>query len=365
MVRKGVALEDDSLLVLNSNDLEHVCILAVEGYGEAMTPTTETISSATAATTTANTVVAATTANTTALPLQPSRQNATLQQGGNHDWHDVVGGVTLTCGQCCSILGYASFPDADDSSSCRLYKHRLEAINTWRHRSRTSTSSSLSNDQQQHPMMVEDCFQYNNIASFLGKELIRYAESKAIFTFLVFDQDGNRHNGDHDDDNDAMSQCIFIRVLSWNTMVARKRNQKGHDHVYFRRCVKVIYQQERDVSKYINEADNVEKKVSRFMGDECCPPSFVVPFATSTSPTTTTDNNNSSNQMPSTRSVNLYLDSQERNELHDCLQDASNFFPDSVSRATVMLKLGVQEENSDTSSSSKSTSRAKLSFLSL
>jgi hypothetical protein len=219
-------------------------------------------------------------------------------------------------------------------------------------------------------MMVEDCFQYNNIASFLGKELIRYAESKAIFTFLVFDQDGNRHNGDHDDDNDAMSQCIFIRVLSWNTMVARKRNQKGRNHLHFRRCVKVIYQKERDVTKYINEADNVEKKVSRVMGDECCPPSFVVPFATSTSPTTTTttttdNNNNKYNQMSSTRSINLYLDSQEWNELHDWLQDASNFFPDSVSRATVMLKLGVREENSDTSSSSRSTSRAKLSFLSL
>jgi hypothetical protein len=228
--------------------------------------------------------------------------------------------------------------------------------------------------------VVEDWFRDNTIGSFLGKELIRYAESKAVFTFWVFDQDGFQKEGED------TTQCLFIRVLSWNTMVARKKHSNNdQDPLTFRPCVKLIYQHQRNVSisQHNNNKVNNTNVSTQFMGDACCPPSFVLPFATPTTPTTA-DANMDSTTSPSSspptiskqyKSVNLYLDSQEWNELHDLLKDASNFFPDSVSRATVILKLGVQEEEEEeegdeanektTRSSSSLSSRAKLSFLSL
>lgn len=217
--------------------------------------------------------------------------------------------------------------------------------------------------------IVEDWFQDNTIGSFLGKELIRYAESKAVFTFWVFDQDGFQEEGED------TTQCLFIRVLSWNTMVARKKHSNNdQDPLTFRPCVKLIYQHQRNVSisQHNNNKANNTNVSKQFMGDACCPPSFVLPFATPATDATMDSTTSSSSPTISKqyKSVNLYLESQEWNELHDLLKDASSFFSDSVSRATVTLKLGVQEEgdnedNEKTTRSSSLSSRAKLSFLSL
>ena len=57
---------------------------------------------------------------------------------------------------------------------------------------------------------VKDYFSHNTCASFMGKELIRYAESQAVFTFAIF---GPQRNGHFD-------SCLLLRVLSWNTSMA-------------------------------------------------------------------------------------------------------------------------------------------------
>jgi len=323
MVRKGAALEDDSLIVLNCNDLnhDHVCILAIEGYGQQ--------------------------------DIHHGSGGVVGNVAESRDWQDVVSGATLTCTQCCSILGYATMPhptnnnddESSPSSSYRLYKHRLEAM---------------------------ACFKYNTIGSFLGKELVRYAESKAVFTFIVHDTGVQKEKDDDNVHGEKNSRsCLFIRLLSWNTMIARNGHANSHnddDLDNFRRCVKVIYQQQEEQQQQQMETnssnDNVNKEKkngpwssssSSVMGDACCPPSFI-PFAT------TNTNTNTNSQISTTtmiKNINLYLDSQEWNELHDLLHHASKFFPDSVSRTTVMLKLGNKQNGS-----SLSRGEAKLSFLS-
>ena len=77
---------------------------------------------------------------------------------------------------------------------------------------------------------VKDYFSHNTCASFMGKELIRYAESQAVFTFAIF---GPQRNGHFD-------SCLLLRVLSWNTSMAIKG---ANGILEFRRAVKVIYEE--------------------------------------------------------------------------------------------------------------------------
>ena len=89
---------------------------------------------------------------------------------------------TVTCANCCSTLGYVSDRDAD---TYRLYKHLLDCggpddIGGRRRR----PASSLS-------------FADHTCGSFLAREMVRYAESDAVFAFVVGLSDENGQGRAH------------------------------------------------------------------------------------------------------------------------------------------------------------------------
>ena len=171
---------------------------------------------------------------------------------GIRKWRDAVGGATLCCSVCCSVLGYASIIDPD---TCRLLKHRLRA----RIRSHSPNGASYR--------LSRDHFSGNTCGSFIGKELTRFAESQAVFAFAVFGYDyaGDRHG------NAYAQGCIFLKVLSWNTTLATKyvdhRDDEAPHTPKFKRVVKVIYT-EADAASILEAAakEDIMEILQHFVG---------------------------------------------------------------------------------------------------
>jgi len=97
-------------------------------------------------------------------------------------WRDMAasrgGGAnrSVTCANCCSTLGYVSDRDAD---TYRLYKHLLDCggpDDIGGRRRRPASSSSFAD---------------HTCGFFLAREMVRYAKSDAVFTFVVGLSDEN------------------------------------------------------------------------------------------------------------------------------------------------------------------------------
>jgi len=236
-------------------------------------------------------------------------------------WQDAVGGATICCNLCCSTLGYASLVDPE---TCRLMKHRLRACSGENSIAKKSLDGTLG-----------DYFNANTCGSFLGKELIRYAESQAVFTFAVLSCKGDG----------GVDRCMLLKVLSWNTLLAVKDSK---DVLDFKRAVKVICEEIDAALILSNEMsnDDTADPMSLNWGgvDLCCPP-----FSTDhrTNGTTTVNQNSQredtgSNMSSATRaSVKIYLPEDEWKELRATLEKGGTFFSNSLRNATVLLKLGV------------------------
>ena len=288
--------EDETIIVANQHDL-NTCVLAIDGYGEhEQKPAGDTATKV---------------HNSDSSDEKYITQNVVnAEYRGSRDWHDTVGGATLTCLVCCSTLGYASISEPD---GCRLLKHRLRAC---------STADGNMKDHLKH----------NTCASFIGKELIRYAESQAVFTFAIF---GYRSNG-------SLDQCLLLRVLSWNTSIAMKGDNGVLD---FRRAVKIIFQ---DVDATLLLSADAEKDSNDPMDpmqfswggvDLCCPPTS----------NGAQSHRNMEQYQDGTNvgraSVNLFLSIDEWQELRDNFVANSKLFPEAISQATVTLKLGGGDSN--------------------
>ena len=128
---------------------------------------------------------------------------------------------TVACANCCSTLGYVS-----DQSTYRLYKHLLDC-------------GGPDGDVERSPFSDHSC------GSFLAREMVRYAESDAVFTFVVGLSDES-----HWTRTNAPSQLIFLRILSWDTLLSTVEgtieNHSGGDDesriLRFQRVVKVIFE---------------------------------------------------------------------------------------------------------------------------
>ena len=295
----GNVFEDEAILVMNRKDIKNICILAIDGYGEqAKSPQLKK----------------------DIFNFTPNEDSTTqdleitqdVKYRGNKDWRDAVGGATLTCNLCCSTLGYASTIEPD---VYRLLKHRVQAF------------CIVEGENVDH-------FMQNTCASFIGKELIRYSEMQAVFTFAVF---GCQNSG-------AVDRCILLRVLSWNTSMAI-RGSKYNGHLVFRRVVKVIYQEKDPASFKTSVANRDEHDPMKFHWggvDLCCPPrkGQMAQGLNTKTPTRTQEATSEMIGNGSKASVNLYLSGDEWKELKDSLQERSNYFSASLSSVTAMLKLG-------------------------
>ena len=104
----------------------------------------------------------------------------------------------MTCANCCSTLGYVSDRDAD---TYQLYKHLLDCGGPDDIGGRRCCPASSSS------------FADHTCGSFLAREMVRYAESDAVFAFVVglSDENDRTKTGAHP------GECILLRILSWDT----------------------------------------------------------------------------------------------------------------------------------------------------
>ncbi|GFH44424.1 hypothetical protein CTEN210_00898 [Chaetoceros tenuissimus] len=323
---RGNVLEDESVLVMNRHDLMGMSVLAIDGYGmdseimfEKEEEREKEVEDARS-----NSII------------PPTKDDVTYR--GEKEWKDTVGGATLTCNICCSTLGFASMVEPD---SFRLLKHKLRAVSE----STTSTTPGINHLKR------------SNCGAFIAKELVRYAESQAVFTFAVYP------------DQKPLNFVLLLRVLSWNTFISTKESN-NEDRNIFQRAVKVIFEEQDMRILNASRMQSIEAMndpaLFQWGGvDLCCPPD--APFGTNHQVQTLEDknaneipdmaNDKSSKQSPKA-SVNLYLPFDEWEELKCILLAKSKYFSEATSQATTIIKLGGKKDNG-------SHGRAKLSFLAM
>lgn len=222
---------------------------------------------------------------------------------GSRPWRVAVGGATLTCSLCASHLGFAPVELPD---TYRLLKHRLVQL------------SSATTPPPPHRLLA--------VSSFVVHEMIRYAETRAIFAFTVSD-DAERHR-----------RLLLLRLVSWDTTAASTSDaERGdEDGVYrireWKRRAKILFEETAGVAAAAAATESAQWTWTS--QDLCCPPDGREERAgaPAVSDTSKTD--------PSASLVRLCLSAHEWEELRTELRDASRFYAGEVVAATVAAKLG-------------------------
>jgi len=314
---RHVALEDDAVIVLHKDDVNEgggggVCTTRnVKGYGEHSALQSgrgggENIASMTS---------------------QQLWKDKSAMKGDK--------GNTITCSNCCSTLGFVS---GHDSSTFRFYKHLLHCGTP----SSSSSSSAAAVDKK-------NVFSKYTCGSFLAREMVRYADSEAIYTFIVGVSDENDWTR-----LSKASECILLHMLSWDSALVgvdgRLSNGgdcDGGDAMQFDKVLKVIYDETIDKGQHSSDQDDDADGAKWTWGgiDLCCPPPSsmgndeeeLFSFPTQT-------------QIKAT-AVRIFLSTQEWTELKHALHSGSEFFSEVVKDAIVMSKLGMPMNGSRHSAS--------------
>jgi len=286
------ALEDDAVLVLHKDDLiqnqqrKGIRIGRVKGYGEHSSGNEDASSS------------------------EAWKDKAAIKGAKSK---------IITCAKCCSTLGFVSNND-NDSNTYRLYKHLL--------------------DCGKPPNRA--IFSKYTCGSFLAREMIRYAENDAIYTFIVGISDEMDWTRAHNP-----GPCILIRMLSWDTPMAvvdKKSTTDESNTLQFHKVVKVIFEEVSD--KVIDTTNSNDSTEWTWRGvDFCCPPNG-------------TSGDESTEMQTKASSIRIFFSKQEWTDLRDSLVCRSMYFSDAVKEAVVMTKLGLPTNDGE-------EQKAALSFLSL
>eukprot|EP00934_Nitzschia_sp_Nitz4_P007640 Nitzschia sp. Nitz4//scaffold166_size90379//47879//49388//NITZ4_005060-RA/size90379-exonerate_est2genome-gene-0.74-mRNA-1//1//CDS//3329538205//7630//frame0 len=279
---RGLVLQDSNVLCFHPKDLgTSVCVLAVPGYGEKESPT-----------------------ETDTNPKTVEDAPATIR--GDRLWRDITGGATICCSVCCVRLGFASV----EAESFRLLKHRL--------------SMSDPNNNEHSPSE-----QMSTCASFLAREMVRYAESKAIFTFVV-----SRESTAEPNWPSHYTKCILLRLVSWDSNIATCVD--ASNQLLFQSYAKIVF--EETYSRERQKETNEDSPMSWVWGgvDLCCPP------PESGGPPVVLPSSENSDRLATqaSSSVRLELSSEEYDELLASLQSGTELFSQAVSDATVLVKMG-------------------------
>ena len=304
----NTALEDDAILVLHQQDLVKggVRTLGVKGYGEHS--------------------------------LVHLNDDTATTNSASQAWIDksAVKGErskAVTCVNCCSTLGFVSEYNAD---TFRLYKHLLDCG---------------SPDGSGGGAFV---FSKYTCGSFLAKEMVRYAESEAIYTFIVGVSDENDWTRVHDP-----GACILLRMLSWDTPMAivggsidNSLEDPDLRQMHYQKVVKVIYE-ERSNKKELTDVINDPLEWAWGDTDFCCPPP--TRNAESNDASLNLDENSSTALRTKASSTRIFFSKREWSDLKENLICGSRYFSEAMKDAVVMTKLGLP--------SSEQKPTASLSFL--
>jgi MYND finger len=309
--QSGMILEDDISFVLHRSDVsETVCVLSTIGYGQPEDFIFNIMRSK---------GVMDTRASLLSLDSMADGYQGPMLRG-MRQWNDNVGGMPLTCSLCATVLGVAhrSSPDV-----YRLLKHRL-------HRS-IPVSSTRS---------LEACNQkLLSTSSFIINEMVRYAETQAVFAFEIMTADDKLAL--KSDKNMLVHKCLRLRMLGWDSIICDNSdfivNADGNFTVLkWSRSAKVTFEtlsvqlQQSDI--LLQEFDNAWMLNNV---DWCCPPIddvTVVGFG---------------NNRDSAKScARIFICPLEWNELRHQLYISSKRFSKEAKETIISTKLGLTIQES-------------------
>eukprot|EP00977_Amphora_coffeiformis_P011091 scaffold2655_cov179-Amphora_coffeaeformis.AAC.24 len=270
----GLVLEDSSVVVYHLEDLApNVQVLAIPAYGESGNETDDV----------------------------PGSRRALPLIRGNRSWSDAVGGATVTCSRCCLVLGVAPVELLD---TVRLYKHLVVA---------GTGGTRLA-----------------SIAHFCAHSMIRYADSKAIFSFLVRDER-------------QLGKALLLQLVGWDRKAARGYKDPALGELFWSRLAKILFEERNNLPQ--EESTNFNMMWTQ--GDWCCPPSsstgrFSGIFQQEEKKT------ERQSDLP-TSYVSLWLGTREWMDLKGQLEFASRLYSDGVVSATFLAKNGRLPETTTSS----------------
>ena len=318
---------------------------------------------------------------------------------GDRTWQDAVDGdsVSLCCARCCSPLGFASLGSPE---TWRFWKHRLSIQvqaqpviqrknKSYKYKAETKEKyDRLSNIVETMPIAAKTVdavggFSSNaklsrmplltvvpitkplgSCSSFLARELVRYAESKAIFTFVVRRE--GRENSIHGNNN----ECLLLRMLSWETAMATSFQTKTNARdeassaLLLRKVAKIVFEITSDPTVTAAQArsnkhgmnntnsDGDAAPTQWFWGgvDLCCPPPTA--FNKSNAKNNNSNNNNNCTTIPGVSqlddspppegvsTVRLELPSDEFDVVMEDLVSGKSLFEPEIANATILLQMG-------------------------
>jgi HECT-like Ubiquitin-conjugating enzyme (E2)-binding len=357
-VQRSIALEDDSTICFHVDDVgSSTCVLAVSNFLQVEDviateenknedyPIIDNLNIENAKNDDQNSKISSTELNTTETPKLDS---AAVR--GDRTWFDATGiggSVSLFCSQCCSGLGFASLSSPE---TWRFFKHRLSV--------RVGDDSSVSSFQR-----------WSSCTGFLVREMVRYAESKAIFTFVVHE----KRNGDAASNIciSGTERCLLLRLLSWETTMAcslqsfdqtsstTEEENESSNRLKFRKVAKIVFEETVDLLGKTNNVGNGSDDIATWIWggvDLCCPPTRLSPiFAPNTYnqnqneqllaiPADSRDLDGQTGAQNVVSAVHLSLPVDEYNEVKQDLEDGKNLFSDEVTLATILLQMGESRE---------------------
>jgi len=245
-------------------------------------------------------------------------------------------GNTITCSKCWSTLGFVS---GHDSNTFRFYKHLLHCGTP----SASSSPSLVALGEEEK----ENVFYKYTCGSFLAREMVRYADSEAIYTFIVGVSDENDWTR-----LSKASECVLLHMLGWDSALGSVNGKMsssgdGEDRgnaVRFEKVLKVIYDETTDRGQHSSNQEEDDSNGTKWIWggmDLCCPP----PSSSSSSSSLM---GNENEEVPLTTepqvkatAVRIFLSTQEMTELKKALSTGSEYFSDVVKDAIVMSKLGM------------------------
>jgi len=350
---------------------------------------------------------------------------------GDRSWQDATDGesVSLCCGRCCAPLGFASLGSPE---TWRFWKHRLclhTGVSVPKTNTKTKPSKQLPSSRIQErenekknkgkigeekceesmsrattmaiPATNDPCItnmmnhNLNNkpfngsmlrptrplgsCSSFLARELVRYAESKAIFTFIVrCEDDDDAESSLNDNAMDGTikprdeNKCLLLRLLSWETTMAKSfvdddvgDGSYDDDHesmsslsrssyrLKFQRVAKIVFEETADptankaVDPSTTHSTNDGSSLATtqwFWGgvDLCCPPPSApgINVNNSTASPTTISGDETKDEKDPVSTVRLQLPRDEYDRVLANLVFGRSCFQKEVAEATIVLKMG-------------------------
>jgi MYND finger len=308
-IQENFLYEAETMIVAHSQDVGNSAgVLAIPGYGQIFDHTTMTRSDPAYF----DPINTDSNFSSTSSRFVPNKKHLSAEIRGPRHWSDTVGGATLTCSVCCSTLGYAS----DDLP--RIYRFLKHCVVL-----RPSDFQSNSIDES---LSLSDPSPMISIASFIAHEMVRYAESRAIFTFNVATELPATQL------QPADRNVLILKLLSWDNVTTNCNFSHFDSGInilsnWFK-MAKIVYHVESESIGLIS----IEKSRPLWMWKHshlCC-------LQKDDTPVRIMKNEGRQQNEETASSVWLYISQTEWTELLKELDDSNHFFSKEIAEATIL-----------------------------